>query len=135
MATEWYHPMVDSENAPFWKAAREGKLLIKRCTSCKKDFYYPRGACPHCWSDKTEWKEASRKGTIYSYSVVHQNPAPPFKELCPYGVLLVDLEEGPRMMVNWDFKLKVDQLKVGMPVEIAFRVVNEDLSLPIARPR
>ena len=135
MATEWYHPMVDSENAPFWKAAREGKLLIKRCTSCATDFYYPRGICPKCWSDKTEWKEASRRGTIYSYSVVHQNPAPPFKEFCPYGVLLVDLEEGPRMMVNWDFTLKPDQLKCGMPVEIGFRKVNDELSLPIARPR
>ena len=62
------------------------------------------------------------------------DPAQPFAGLCPYGVVLVDLDEGPRMMVNWDFALSPDQMKCGMEIEVAFRVVNEELSLPIARP-
>lgn len=135
MATEWYHPIVDTESEPFWTAARDGKLLVKRCKACNAVHYYPRGYCPSCLSDQTEWLECSRRGTVYSYSVVHQNPAPPFKDLCPYGVVLVDLEEGPRMMVNWDFERPLDQLQCGQPVEIAFRKVNDELSLPIARPR
>ena len=65
---------------------------------------------------------------------MHQNPAPPFAELCPYGVVLVDLDEGPRMMVNWDFSLSPEQMQCGMDVEVAFRKVNDELSLPIARP-
>lgn len=135
MANEWFHPIVDTESEPFWSAAREGKLLIKRCRSCSKSYYYPRRFCPACWSEDTEWVSASRLGTIYSCSAVHQNPAQPFNDLCPYGVVLVDLEEGPRMMVNWDFDVPLELMQCGMPVEIAFRSVNETLALPIARPR
>ena len=134
MASEWFHPVVDSESEPFWKGCRDGKLMIKRCKDCSKIYYYPRKFCPGCWSENTEWIESKRRGKIYTYSTVHQNPAQPFAGLCPYGVVLVDLDEGPRMMVNWDFNLSPDQMKCGMEIEVAFRVVNEELSLPIARP-
>ncbi|MGE0385162.1 MAG: Zn-ribbon domain-containing OB-fold protein [Gammaproteobacteria bacterium] len=133
--SEWYYPVVDTESEPFWNACREGRLLVKRCRSCAKVYYYPRRQCPQCWSEDTEWLECSRRGTVYSYSVVHQNPAAPFKDLCPYGTVLVDLEEGPRMMTNWDFDVPLDALRCGLPVEIAFRKVDDTLCLPIVRPR
>ena len=46
----WHLPQADQETQPYWDAAREGKLLIKRCTSCGETFFYPRVYCPHCWS-------------------------------------------------------------------------------------
>jgi uncharacterized OB-fold protein len=131
---EWYHPVIEVDTEHFWKGAKDGKLFLKKCGDCGKTHYYPRRYCPSCWSENTAWLEASRKGTVYSYSVVHQNPAPPFKDLTPYAVVLVDLAEGPRMMVNWDFQMPLDQLKCGLPVEVAFRKVTDELSLPIARP-
>jgi uncharacterized protein len=135
MAAEWYHPLVDSESEPFWSAAREGRLLIKECRACHHVYYYPRRYCPKCWSEDTGWLESSRRGSIYSFSVVHQNPAQPFAGYCPYGVVLVDLEEGPRLMANWDFTAPLEQMKCGLPVQIAFRQVDDNLSLTIVRPR
>ena len=126
----WYLPLVDSESEPFWTAARAGRLLIMHCRACDRPYFYPRRYCPRCWSDDTEWREASGRGTVYSYSVVHQNPAPPFRDWTPYAVVLVDLDEGVRMMANWDRSADLERLAVGLPVEVTFEAMTDEVSLP-----
>ena len=61
--------IVDSFTAPFWQAAAEGVLMIRRCTACSQAHWYPRPFCPHCGSDRTDWVRASGAGTVYSYTV------------------------------------------------------------------
>lgn len=134
MATEWWEPQIDTESAPFWEGCREGKLRLRHCKACDRAYYYPRDQCPRCWSGDIEWREASRRGTVYAYTVVHENPAPPFRERLPYGLVLVDLEEGPRMMVNWDAEAPLERLACGLAVEVTFRKVSDQLSLPQVRP-
>jgi uncharacterized OB-fold protein len=131
---DWYLPQVDSESEPFWQACREGRLLIMRCRACDRSYFYPRRYCPRCWSDETEWLEASGRGTVHTYSVVHQNPAPPFRDWAPYAVVLVDLEEGVRVMANWDRAADLDRLAVGLPVQVTFEAVSDEISLPRFRP-
>jgi uncharacterized OB-fold protein len=114
---------------------REGKLLIKHCKACDKVFFYPRRFCPRCWSEQTEWIESARTGRIYSYSIVRQNPVQPFAGMCPYAVVIVDLDEGPRMMANWELDASFEALKCGAAVEIIFRKVSDELSLPVVRLR
>ena len=134
MAQEWYYPQIDTESAPFWDGCREGKLLLRHCNACDKAYYYPRSYCPRCWSGDTEWRAASRRATVYSYSIIHENPAPPFRNMVPYGLVLVDLEEGPRMMANWDLETPLDRLACGVKVEVTFRKISDELSLPQVRP-
>jgi len=131
---DWYLPVVDSESEPFWTAAREGRFLIMRCRACDEPYFYPRRYCPRCWSGETEWQDASGRGTVYTYSIVRQNPAPPFSDWCPYAVVLVDLEEGVRVMANWDRSVALDELAVGAPVRIVFEQINGEISLPRVRP-
>ena len=131
---DWYLPLVDSESEPFWQAAREGRFLIMYCRPCEQAYFYPRRYCPRCWSDETEWREASGRGTVYTYSVVHQNPAPPFRDWCPYAVVLVDLDEGVRVMGNWDRAADLDALAVGLPVQVTFEQMNDEIALPRFRP-
>ena len=131
---EWYYPFVDSESEPFWDGCRAGKLMIQHCKACDHTYHYPRANCPECWSGDTEWQEASRRGAVYSYSIVHQNPAPPFKDMVPYAVVLVDLAEGPRMMVNWELETPLDQLACDLPVEVTFRKLSDELTLPQVQP-
>src|SRR5258708_24806399 len=69
-------PPINPETQPYWDAAAQGKLLIKKCTACGEPHFYPRDLCPFCFSDKTEWVEASGNGTIYTYSVMRRAPAP-----------------------------------------------------------
>lgn len=130
MNGDWYLPLVDSESEPFWSAAREARLLIMHCRGCDRSYFYPRRYCPRCWSGETEWRQASGRGTVYSYSVVHQNPVPPFRDWCPYAVLVVELDEGVRMMANWDRASPLDRLAVGVPVQVTFEAVTAEVSLP-----
>ena len=63
-------PVVSNWSQPFWDAAREEKLVIQHCRDCGKNIFYPRIACPQCFSDNLEWIKASGKGTVYTYTVV-----------------------------------------------------------------
>src|ERR1043166_4836960 len=112
-------PTPEGDTLPFWQAAREGKLLIKRCASCGKPHFYPRPFCPHCWSADVAWQEASGRGTLYTYSIVHQNDLPPFNQRVPYVAAIVDLAEGPRVMTNL-VDVEHDAIRVGMAVEATF---------------
>jgi uncharacterized OB-fold protein len=126
-------PTVEPETQPFWDAAKEGTLLIRRCGSCGRAHSYPRPFCPHCWSEDVPWEQASGRATLYTYSTVHLNDLPPFSEQLPYVAAVVDLEEGPRMMT-----VVVDadpgDLQVGMPLEVTFRPLDDDTTAPYFRP-
>ena len=111
-------PLTNPETEPFWAAAREGKFLIRACTDCGKAHWYPRAVCPHCFSEKTEWKEGSGRGTIYSVSVMKRAPE-------VYAVAYVTLEEGPTMMTNivdCDF----DTVAIGQKVTVTWRPTKDD---------
>ena len=126
-------PQPDLETQPFWDAARDGRLLIKRCAACEQFHFYPRPFCPHCWSDAVEWVEASGRATLYTWSVVRRNDLPPFPDRVPYVAAIVDLDEGPRMMTNvvdCDF----DALQVGMQLEAVFHPISDDVTIVQFRP-
>jgi uncharacterized OB-fold protein len=93
-------PPITPEAAPYWEGARQGKLLLQRCGACSRVRFYPRALCPTCWSDRVGWIEASGRGHVHSFTVIHRPPAPAFASQVPYVVALIDLEEGPRMMAN-----------------------------------
>ena len=132
----WHLPEPDPETAPYWEAAREGRLTYKECRSCGQAFFYPRARCPRCWSTDTEWRDASGDGTVHTFTVVHQNDLPPFKDRVPYVVALIDLEEGVRMTSNVE-GCPPEEVKCGMPVRVAFReeaANGETFSIPVFHP-
>lgn len=126
-------PQPDLETQPFWDAAKEGTLLIKRCSDCGKFHFYPRPFCPHCWSESVEWVEASGRATLYTWSVVMRNDLPPFPERVPYVAAVVDLAEGPRMMTNV-VDCDHDALTIGMELEAVFHPTSEDVTIVQFRP-
>src|SRR3989442_10015327 len=65
-------PMVNPEIKPFFDAAAQGTLMLKKCGACGQTHHYPRAICPFCASERTEWITASGRGTIYSYSVMRR---------------------------------------------------------------
>jgi crotonobetaine/carnitine-CoA ligase len=94
-------PEPSRQSAPFWEGMRRGVLLLQTCTLDGHVQFPPSQVCKHCWrSADLTWQEASGRGTIYSYSVVHRPPSPDHGRAGPYAVALVDLEEGPRMMAT-----------------------------------
>lgn len=105
-------PVIFPGDEPFWQAAREGRLLLKHCDRCERSHFYPRVHCPLCGHDETRWREASGRGTVYSYSIVPRAPR-------PTAPVIVELEEGPRLssvVVDAD----VHALRIGDAVSLRF---------------
>ena len=127
-------PTPDDDTRLFWEAAERGRLLIKRCASCGRAHHYPRPFCPYCWSRDVAWEQAQGTGTVYTYSVVHKNDLPPFNERVPYVAAIVELDEGPRIMTNV-VDCDTEAVAVGMPVEVAFRALDTELTIPVFHPR
>src|SRR5689334_20949329 len=86
--------------APFWKAAAAGSLVVQNCQACGHSQFPPRAVCLRCRGDQLGWREASPFGTIFSFSIAHRAPTPAFKHELPYVVALVELDDGPLMMMN-----------------------------------
>jgi uncharacterized protein len=126
-------PLIEDESRPFWDGLRDGQLLIKHCTACDAFHYYPRPFCPSCWSDDVEWHEASGRATVYTYSTVYVNDLPPFGPQVPYVAAVVELEEGPRMMTRLVDCTK-DDITLGMPVEVTYTDLDDELKIAVFRP-
>ena len=109
-------PAVSQETQAYWDAAAKGKLLVRKCTACGQLHHYPRTICPFCFSDKTEWVEASGRGTIYTYSVMRRAPI-------PYAIAYVTLAEGPTMMTNL-VDCDPEAVTVGQEVHVVFEPVE-----------
>jgi uncharacterized OB-fold protein len=119
-------------SAPFWDAAKQHRLLIQQCGKCAQTIFYPRLRCPHCWSNDLSWIEASGKGEVASYTIIHKPGHPAFAAGAPYIVALIDLEERVRLLSNV-VDCPIDQVHVGMPVTVQW-VEQGDFTLPKFQP-
>jgi len=124
-------PATTIDNQFWFEAAKEHKLVIQRCASCKTLRHPPRPRCDQCGSYEWDTVEASGKGSIYSFVVVHYPQVPSFDYPLPIG--LIELEEGTRLVADL-VGIEPDQVKVGMPVEVEWQDLDEDLTLPAFRP-
>ncbi|HIE4194953.1 MULTISPECIES: Zn-ribbon domain-containing OB-fold protein [Burkholderia] len=93
-------PVANADSQPYWDAARERRLLIRKCKACGTTHFMPRYLCPSCWSDQIEWVESSGAGHVHSFTIIWRAPLASFGAHAPYVVALIDLDEGPRMLTN-----------------------------------
>ena len=121
----------DSDSRPYWEGLAQGELRIQRCDSCGRAVFYPRSLCPHCHAENLSWIVASGRGTIYSYTVAHQAFGV-FAEEAPFIVAIIELEEGVRMMSRIVGEPR-ERVAIGLPVQVTFEAVGEDLTLPYFR--
>lgn len=118
-------PVIDTASAPYWEAARQGRLLIAECAACTRVHHYPRPFCPFCWSDEVSPVQAAGLGTLYTYSTVYVNDLNPFNRRLPYVAAIVELAEGPRAMTTIE-GAPPESLRVGMPVTASFRPIDDE---------
>jgi uncharacterized OB-fold protein len=125
-------PSPDPDSAPYWEAAREGRLLVQRCDDCGAFQLYGRALCVACGGPVT-WVPASGRATVYSYTVIRQHHQRPFRDLLPYVVALVDLDEGPRVMTNI-VGCEPEAVSVGLAVRVRFEPAEDDAVVPLFEP-
>lgn len=126
-------PRVDEESKGFWEACRRHELRVQRCRSCHTYRHYPRAVCPKCLSSDVEWVLSSGRGTVYTFTSTYQNQAPGFREELPYVLAYVTLEEGVLMLTNI-VGCPVDEVKIGMAVEVVFEDANDEIAIPRFKP-
>ncbi|MPZ23459.1 MAG: hypothetical protein GEU28_07925 [Dehalococcoidia bacterium] len=127
-------PSIDAVSAGFWSAAREGRFVLYRCDDCGRN-YYPATLCTQCSSNRPSmrWVDASGKGRLFSWIVMHRLYHPAFETDIPYNIAIVELDEGPFYMTNL-VDCSDQELYSGMPLEVTFERATDDISLPHFRP-
>jgi len=124
-------PIVTDDSAAFWAAAADGRLVAQRCAACGRFRHPPRPMCPACRSLVVEVVDLSGRGDVYSYAVLHHPPNPLFEY--PVVIVLVDLEEGIRLLSNLT-GVAPDAIEIGMPVEVHFAPTADGMAVPQFRP-
>ena len=128
--TETTKPLpIPSELAqPFWDALRENELKLQQCQGCSVHIHPPKIICPRCHGRRFEWARVKPTGHVYSYTIVHRAPIPAFKPDVPYAVALVDIE-GTEARLLSNLLAPLDQIQVGMPVDLVFDKASDDITL------
>ena len=126
-------PVADSQDAPYWDGAKEGKLVLQHCSGCGLVSARPRVVCPRCHGEAFEWKPVSGKGTIHSYTIVHQTTASGFQDEVPYVVCHVQINEEPTCFVTANLLVdqsQFDKLTISLPVVVDFEDRGNGVVVP-----
>lgn len=124
-------PTITDLTRPFWTAAREGRLVMQKCSRCGTVNFHPKPWCIECGCRDIPWTEMKRTGTVYSYTVsttVAMNFQGWEREL-PIVLALVDIDDGARMYAQVT-GIDQDDIAVGMRVEAYFDPIGDDAGIP-----
>jgi uncharacterized OB-fold protein len=111
-----------------WTLGQPG-IAYQVCTACGRRWYFQRGFCAHCGSAAVEMRASAHRGTVHAITTVERAPSPQWRARAPYGIALIDLDEGVRVMTHAE-----PGLAIGDVVQIVFRPMGEGI-LPVALPR
>ncbi|MBO6813433.1 MAG: Zn-ribbon domain-containing OB-fold protein [Rhizobiaceae bacterium] len=128
-------PEIHELTKPFWEGAKNGKLLMQKCSKCGTVNFQPKPWCIECGSRDMPWTEMKQEGTVYSYTVsrtVAMN-YPGWKEELPVILCLVDIDDGARMYAQVK-GVDPEDMKVGMRVTAIFEDISEEYGIPKFKP-
>ena len=119
---------------PYWDGAKEGKLMLPRCTTCNRVHFYPRVICPYCHSTDIEWFEASGEGYLHTFAVQHRAGSG-WRDEVPFVTAYIDLKEGDRVftVLRGVDATKPEEIKIGAKCRIEWDEATEEVHIPFWR--
>lgn len=125
-------PAPDHWSLPYWEAARAGRLVIQTCNICGRMQFPPDLLCRYCQADDLRFDPVSGRGRVQTFAVYVRSFTPGYE--APFSLAFVQLVEDPtvRLMTNL-VEAELDELEVGMPVEVVFESRGEWM-IPQFRP-
>lgn len=125
-------PEVTALTRPFWEAAARGALVVQRCLACSHLRFPPGPVCTACLDPRAQWHTLSGMATVLSHLVFHQGYGAPWSASLPYSVVMVQLDEGPRMFSDIDDPERrwIDTDLVGRRVQVWFDAMAEGIAVP-----
>ena len=125
---------TELDTLAFWAGTKNKEFKYQQCDTCDKVVFYPRRHCTGCTSGTLLWKTSSGKASIYTFSVVRQSYHPFFRNLVPYAVAWIDLEEGPRILSNVvGVDDPINDVWIGQHVQLEWEE-HDELCIPLFRP-
>jgi uncharacterized OB-fold protein len=125
-------PPVGRDNAFFWEGVEAGELRIQKCQSCGLLHHPPQPLCRACGTADMGYVVSTGRGVVYSHVTHHHPPLPGVER--PHTVLLVELEEGARLVSEWASDVDVETVSIGQRVQVAFTTVPGGGLRPTFRP-
>ncbi len=122
----------DPADLPFWEGCEAGVFLLHRCAKCERH-YWPASRCVEHGDEAMHWVEASGRGRVYTYTVLHHAYTPATRDKVPFAIAVVQLEEGP-FYHSTVLECAVDTVAVDLPVEAVMMPHESGLTLPLFRP-
>ena len=106
---------MDALARHFWQGCAQGELRYQRCARCGAAQFHARPFCARCGA-APGWAVSAGLGTVDAATRVTRAPTAEFAAIAPYDLLLVDLDEGFRMMAHG-----APGLAIGQRVRLGFR--------------
>ena len=134
----------EPHSAPFWAGCARGELLVQLCADCGLWAHPPRPMCPRCRSTNRTWQATSGNGRVWSYVVPHPPLLPAYAALAPYNVIVVELEENPKIRYVGNLVASPDgaineldphSIEIGELVRVVFHDVDTGDGDRVALPR
>ena len=127
-------PAITPDLSEFFDGARAGRLMVQKCDSCGRLRFPAHDLCSKCNSTASRWVPVSGRGEVFSFNIMHQVYHPGFAGEVPYAVVVVELEEGCKFISNL-LGVKPHDIRCGMPVEVVFEKLSDEVSIPKFRLR
>jgi uncharacterized protein len=132
----------DPDTGGFFAAAREGRLVVRRCNGCDAVLHLPRAYCSRCGGWDGRWQDVAGTGSVHSWTVVDHQVHPGFP--VPYTIVLVDVDldvdpavdgvppadgDGPAVRMVGHLHGAPD-LVAGQRLRVRFDCVADDVVVP-----
>jgi uncharacterized OB-fold protein/acyl dehydratase len=124
-------PPLGHDNQWWWEGIAKDELRIQRCKDCGTLRHPPRPMCGSCQSIQWDWIVSKGAGSVHSYVVLHHPPVPGYDY--PLPVVLVDLDEGTRIVANVA-GCAPGEIRIGMRVQARIEPADDSLKLPFFYP-
>jgi uncharacterized protein len=124
----------DDASAPFFDAARGGRLMVRRCGGCGRLFPPSQGGCPD--GGELEWHEVAGTATLVTWAVDDgTSTAPELANAAGDGEVIgiVELTEGLWLNVALP-GVDPSALRDGMAMRVEFLAIGGGESVPLFVP-
>jgi hypothetical protein len=121
-------PRCENLHAEFYEYCKKHELRFQKCFDCGAWRHMPRECCEECGSFNWNWKPSTGRGTLFSWTIIHRALHPSYVDEVPYAVVIVEMEEGVRLVTRLD-GISHDELKLGIPLEVFFEDVTPEVAL------
>lgn len=128
-------PEPNWDDEEFWRSCAKEKLVFQACAECNTLRHPPGPTCPACLSIRVRWVDGPSTAVVYTFTVIHHPNHPAVESVVPYVVAVVEFPKLPgiRFVTNIT-DVAPDAVRIGMPVELWWDDIGDDMKIPRFRP-